>query len=93
MDDMLTREEVAALITAHTKEAEQLTIIAQQLGRIIESQEKTLAAISGKLDSTGDRLENIQKTQTWISWVVSTVGVVVGLIGLKALAQVLIGKP
>jgi hypothetical protein len=109
MEDHLTRQEVAALIDAQAKVAVQLTIIAERLGTINGCQEKIVAELSNGMpkriseplltsgEKNGMKLDELLGVHHEIKWIIRSAGVIIGLFGLKALAQVVVaiatGKP
>jgi hypothetical protein len=100
MEDHLTRQEVAALIDAQAKVAVQLTIIAERLGTINGCQEKIVAELSNGMpkriseplvthaQSAESKLDELLRVHHEVKWVVRSVGIIIGLFGLKALAQI-----
>jgi hypothetical protein len=102
MDDHLTRQEVSALIDAQGKVATQLVLIAERLASINVSQEKIAAEFSNGLpkkisepmvtqgQQNGVKLDEMLLVQREIKWVARCIGILVGLFGFKALAQVAI---
>lgn len=89
----LTREEVAALISANEKVAAQLAVIAGQLGNIINSQEKLMTALTVKVESNAMKLGTIESRQLWMSWCVATATVIIAFLGVKGVFQAFGIKP
>ena len=98
-ETLITREEIAALTEANAKVASNLANVVMLLTQISEKMDKNIDQCAEASNSILKVPELVLKVDrglegiTYLRWVQSAIGSVVGVIGIKFLLQWISGKP